>query len=205
MLIYPRASLEAVDQFAYDSVLSSRQCEQVYLDCLVRTEPSTFGVGLVRLIVELKKTTAALARILIEQAQTDPLPLLDAAAIIELVDMIVMYKFPRLNRQEIAEILGISELRQTKVFEEFYDEGLQQGLEQGFQQGQQQGQPEGRHQEGVAFVLRLLTRRFGEVPAAMRAEISGLSVAQLEDFGEALLEFGGLSDLQVWLSQHPFG
>jgi predicted transposase YdaD len=177
----------------------------VYLDCLVRTEPSTFGVGLVRLIVELKKTTAALARILIEQAQTDPLPLLDAAAIIELVDMIVMYKFPRLNRQEIAEILGISELRQTKVFEEFYDEGLQQGLEQGFQQGQQQGQPEGRHQEGVAFVLRLLTRRFGEVPAAMRAEISGLSVAQLEDFGEALLEFGGLSDLQVWLSQHPFG
>jgi hypothetical protein len=36
----------------------------------------------------------------------------------------------------------------------------------------------------------------------MRAAISGLSVAQLEELGEALLDFEGWADLQMWLSQH---
>jgi hypothetical protein len=54
----------------------------------------------------------------------------------------------------------------------------------------------------MTFVLRLLTRRFGEVPAEVRAEIAGLSVAQLEDLGEAVLDFASWVDLQQWLSQH---
>lgn len=78
-------------------------------------------------------------------------------------------------------MLGISELRQTKVFQEFYEEGMQK--------------------EGVTLILRQLTRRVGELSSEKRAQISELSVAQLEELGEALLDFEGLADLENWLGQ----
>ena len=159
-------------------------------------EPSTLGVGLVRLIVEPDQTAAVLARTLMEQAKVAPLPVLDTAAIIELIETIVVYKFPRLNREEIAEMLSISDLKQTRVFQEFYEDGLQQGL----QQGQQQGQQQGLQQEGVILVRRQLTRRLGQVPTDWQEAIATLSVPQLEDLGEALLDFTQLADLEAWLS-----
>jgi hypothetical protein len=127
-----------------------------------------------------------------EQAKVAPLPVLDTAAIIELIETIVVYKFPRLNREEIAEMLSISDLKQTRVFQEFYEDGLQQGLQQGQQQGLQQ--------EGVILVRRQLTRRLGQVPTDWQEAIATLSVPQLEDLGEALLDFTQLADLEAWLS-----
>ena len=43
--------------------------------------------------------------------------------IIELIETVVLYKFPRLSRQEIEEMLGLSELKQTKVYQEAKEEG----------------------------------------------------------------------------------
>ena len=78
-------------------------------------------------------------------------------------------------------MLGISALRQPKVFQEFYEEGMQQG--------------------GATLILRQLKRRVGELPSELQAQIKRLSVAQLEELGEALLGFEGLTDLENWLDQ----
>jgi hypothetical protein len=53
----------------------------------------------------------------------------------------------------------------------------------------------------VTLILRQLTRRIGEIPTELRAEVSGLSVAQLEELGEALLDFQGRADLEAWFRQ----
>ena len=79
-------------------------------------------------------------------------------------------------------MLGISELRQTRVFQE----GLEQGLEQ----------------EGRSLVLRLLNRRFGELPDNLHGSIATLPLAEIENLAEALLDFTTLADLQTWLAQH---
>ena len=50
------------------------------------------------------------------------------------------------------------------------------------------GLQEGRSEEGRSFVLRLLNRRVG-------------TIAQLEDLGEALLDFASVTDLEAWLAQ----
>ena len=49
------------------------------------------------------------------------------------------------------------------------------------------------------MVLRLLTRRLGGVDPLLQERIQRLSLAQLEDLGEALLDFGRAADLAVWL------
>ncbi len=53
-----------------------------------------------------------------------------------------------------------------------------------------------------ALILRQLTRRVGNVPESLQTQIEALSLAQLEDLGEALLEFTRPEDLENWLQTH---
>lgn len=61
---------------------------------------------------------------------------------------------------------------------------------------------EGSKQEARSLVLRLLTRRIGNVPEFLQTQIEALSLTQLEDLGEALLEFSRPEDLESWLQTH---
>ena len=58
---------------------------------------------------------------------------------------------------------------------------------------------EGRQEGEATLVLRQLTRRFGTLAPELRAQISQLSIAQLEELGEALLDFSSMQDLIGWL------
>jgi predicted transposase YdaD len=79
-------------------------------------------------------------------------------------------------------MFGLSELKQTKVYQEALQEGEQVGE--------------------VRLILRLLARRFDTVSPALQAQIQSLSLPQLETLGEALLDFSQPSDLQDWLRSH---
>jgi hypothetical protein len=52
------------------------------------------------------------------------------------------------------------------------------------------------------LVLRLLTRRVGNVSVDSDARIKALSLLRLEELGEALLDFTQMSDLINWLDTH---
>ncbi len=47
-----------------------------------------------------------------------------------------------------------------------------------------------------------LTRRFGEINPQLQERVRGLSIAQLGELGEALLDFEIVADLAGWLNQH---
>ncbi len=57
---------------------------------------------------------------------------------------------------------------------------------------------EGKQEEGVSLVLRLLRKPIGEVSVDLEKRIGGLSVEQLEDLGEAVLDFQTQADLLSW-------
>ena len=84
-------------------------------------------------------------------------------------------------------MLGLSELRQTKVYQE------------ALQEGRQEGEQTGAAREARSLILRQLSRRVGTLPANVEAQVQALALPQLEALGEALLDFGGLDDLMRWL------
>lgn len=47
--------------------------------------------------------------------------------------------------------------------------------------------------------MRQLTRRVGELPQEVQDRVTTLSLEQLENLGEALLDFQGIEDLLSWL------
>jgi predicted transposase YdaD len=96
----------------------------------------------------------------------------------------MVYKFERLSRSEVESMLGITiTLKETRVYREIKEEGREEGVEQAT----------------VNLVIRLLTKRFGELSVEVRASISALPLPVLEDLSEALLDFTNLADLQAWL------
>ena len=52
------------------------------------------------------------------------------------------------------------------------------------------------------LVVRQLRRRVGPVPDSLIARLNTLTAGQLDDLGEALLDFRTVADLQQWLDQH---
>jgi predicted transposase/invertase (TIGR01784 family) len=47
--------------------------------------------------------------------------------LLELIETILIYKLPRITRKEIEAMFSLSELRQTRVFQEALEEGRQEG------------------------------------------------------------------------------
>jgi len=93
-----------------------------------------------------------------------------------LLTTMMVYKFTELTRQEIEVMLNIN-LQQTRVYQE------------------------AKEDEARSLVLRLLVRRVGELPSAVRLQVESLALPELEALGEALLDFSAIADLEAWLSQ----
>jgi predicted transposase/invertase (TIGR01784 family) len=116
-----------------------------------------------------------------DEAKTEARRLIDrnkeSEAIINLVSTIILYKFDTLSRDEVDLMLGI-ELQQTRVYQEAKADGEQ------------------------ILVLKILTRKLGNITPEIRSRINSLTIEQLESLGEDLLDFTSIADLEAWLSQN---
>ncbi len=85
--------------------------------------------------------------------------------------------------------------RESTIYQEILQEGLQEGREQGLEQGLEQGR-----QSQLRLVMRLLTCHLGSINSQLQSRLQELSLAQLEDLGEVLLDFASEADLINWLN-----
>ncbi|NJL54659.1 DUF4351 domain-containing protein [bacterium] len=65
------------------------------------------------------------------------------------------------------------------------------------------GIEQGRSEERIAVTLRQLTRKFGELPEAVTAQIRALASEQMLELAESLLDFTTFADLTAWLAVNP--
>ncbi len=175
VVIFPRRSIEPTDFRLFRNLIHSDQVHRIYLEDLKAPSDGTTGLDLMRLVVAKKKDAVSQAKDLLsktrQRAVTEP----QLKVIMELVETVIIYKFPKLGREEIAKMLGLSDLKETKVYQE------------------------GRTEEARSLILRQLSRRVGTIPANVEAQVQALALPQLETLGEALLDFAGLDDLVGWL------
>jgi predicted transposase YdaD len=77
-------------------------------------------------------------------------------------------------------------MRESVIYQEILEEGVEKG----------------KQTEALAMIIRQLTRRIGTVEPQLQERIRSLSLPQLEDLGEALLDFSSVTDLTTWLETH---
>jgi hypothetical protein len=108
-------------------------------------------------------------------------------------------------RQDALSWLGnLKVILEAKQSREPEDEELMMQLSplylEKIQQAELAGEARGEFKGETRMIVRLLNRRLGEVPAQYLTQIQQLNVMQLEDLGEALLDFTTVTDLDSWLS-----
>lgn len=89
-----------------------------------------------------------------------------------------------------AELKKVEPEQQERIMD-IVTSWMEQGIEQGIEQG--------TRNEARLLVKRQLRKRLGSLDAGVESCVAQLSVAQLEDLAEALLDFTAPSDFANWL------
>ena len=131
ILIFSKRSLDTGLPIQYQDFAKSQRFQRIYLDELSSTNDLSIGLSLLHLIGLKEDVAPQQAKQLIQRAAQEATNVLSQRKIIELVETIFVYKFPELGRQEIEAMLGLEELKQTKVYQEALEEGRQEGRLEG--------------------------------------------------------------------------
>ena len=159
----------------------------LYLD---EVRSGSIGVGLIQLIIAQEAQTPILVQQLLQRARTEIADSSVARDIIDLLETVLVSKFAQLSREEIQAMFLLSDIKQTRVYQEAKQEGRQEGRQEGERTGE------------VRLVLRLLSKRVGIISDRSIEIINSLTLEQLDDLGDALLDFGNIADLDNWLRSH---
>ncbi len=160
VVIYPNRAMEQKNLRPYRCLLDSEQMVRVYLDELPSAPPDNFEMSVLELIAARPEIALEKARALVPRLRASNRPLDFQRQVVQFIETVVLYQFPKLSRKEIEKMLQVSDVRETRVFQEALEEGLEKGRQDAI--------------ERMALQLLKLNHPVAEV-----TKVTGLSAAQI--------------------------
>ena len=102
-------------------------------------------------------------------------------------------------KQEVKE--EVKQEVKEEVKQEVKEEVKQEVKQEVKEEVRQEAKEEVRQAEALALIVRLLSRRVSPLKPGLRTRIQQLTIVQLENLAEALLDISGEADLVAWLRQ----
>ncbi len=103
----------------------------------------------------------------------------------------------RQNISACVQVLAGLRFDKSLITQLFREEIMQESVI--YQDILQKGEERGKKQEALQLIMRQLTRRFAAIEPEIEQQIRTLSITQLEDLAEALLDFSSHRDLVNYL------
>ena len=122
------------------------------------------GDSILKLIVESENKAGELAKNLIERTKQEVENSINQQQLQELIETIIIYKFPKLSYEEIEKMLNLEEIKQTRVYQDAKEEGKLEGKLEGIEQG--------KLQQKIAMISLLQELGLTIEQIAQRLEIS---------------------------------
>jgi predicted transposase/invertase (TIGR01784 family) len=162
-------------------ILLQEQVKCLYLEDLLPRADISPNLALLKLLVLEEAEAFRLGRHILEESETQT----TFQQRLNLIETILVNKFPYLGTQEILRMLDLktADITQSRFYQEVVEVGRQEGLLAG----------------EADLILRQLTRKYGALTPEVNQQIKALTIAELGDLGEALLDFVEISDLENWL------
>ncbi|MGB3201856.1 MAG: DUF2887 domain-containing protein [Nodosilinea sp.] len=169
--------------------------QRIYLQDLLYANQLPPALALLQLIVLPNAETGQAAKNLLRTAKPQGEEAFQQ--MLDLVEAILINKFPQLTTQEILAMLDIktADIQQTRFYQEVLEEGRERGRQEGLQEGRQEAE--------ATLLIRFLARRLGPLSEVQVAQIRALPLAQLDELSEILFDLADPSALETWLQAHP--
>ena len=175
-MIYPHRAVERVNLLHYGSLLNLPEVQRVYLEDFAGRPATTLGLRLIQLLIGDAQPAVTQAVALLRQARATPAAELSFEQTLEFVETILVYRCPHWGREEIKAMLGLdTELKQTRFYQEVFAEGETEGE--------------------LKLLRQLLIHRFGVLPGWAEAKLAVAAPAQLEAWGERVLDAATLEEV----------
>jgi predicted transposase/invertase (TIGR01784 family) len=164
LVIYPSRRTEKPANLGFRPFMDLPQLHRIYLEDYQQASGKTPTLDLLSLIASDKQQTLELAQDWMKRHGKI------SAENLDFIETILVYKLPRLSREEIRIMLALEDvsLKQTR----FYQEAMTEGLEKGEQ----------------SLLQRMLMRRFGELPVQLQQLLSQANAAQIEQWADRFIE-----------------
>jgi predicted transposase/invertase (TIGR01784 family) len=198
--IFARRNCEPEIVDHVQEMIDSNRIIRVYLEDWLSQETNSLTIAIIQLILAPENKAPKLARQINEKVQQETDSDLQEQ-VVKFIETVLVYKFPKLSRQEIEAMFTFNDLKNTRVYQDAKQEGKQEGLQLGKQEGLQLGKQEGLQRQ-VAMLLRMLTRKFGKLSPRTKNRITKLSVTQLENLAEVIFDLQTVADLNTWLRRN---
>ena len=140
-VVYPTRSVDTGETERYIELLTSQRIRRIYLDELGSIPEPSIGIETLKLVIEPEESAGTKARKLIDQAREKIADEVAKRELLQLIETIIVYKFPQKSREEIEQMLGLSELKQTRVYQEALEEGKLEGRLEGKLEGKLESVP----------------------------------------------------------------
>jgi predicted transposase/invertase (TIGR01784 family) len=124
VVLFADRSLEPAELAPYQALIDAGLIRRFYLEDMPELVNAPLGLAILYLIRQTEKDAPAAARELIVRVKTEIADEALRADLIELIGTVIIYKLPRLSREEIEKMLEIHDIRQSRVFQEGKEEGI---------------------------------------------------------------------------------
>lgn len=174
--IFPSRSVDNGNLAHYQMLVPHLQ--RIYLDEILPQENSSL-LNLLAMIIVSDNKAIEMAKGLLQE------PLYQHQEhdfLLNTIETILCYKLPHLPREEIWKMINLSHVDITRT--RFYQDGKQEGRQEGEK----------------TLLMRMLTKRFGKLKAAINKKIGQLSLEELEQLADDIWGFNSADDLAHWLA-----
>ncbi len=161
VVIYPDRQTERINELHFGELLQLPNITRIYINELEPVETSSLSIQLLKLIIEPEDAAPELASQIARQARLEIPDLAIQKNIINLLETIIVYKLPQKSREEIAAMLTLSDLKQTRFYQEVFAEGEAEGKAE----GKAEERAEAKQREKAA-ILRMFGRGLSQAEIA---------------------------------------
>ena len=175
VVLFANRNLEPKELAPYKPLLDAGLIRRFYLEEMPELAHAPLGLSILYLIRQTENQSPATARTLIVRARTEIGDEALRADLIQLIETVIMYKLPRLSREEIHAMLQIHDIRESRAYQETRDEGLNDGRKEGLKEGLKEGREEGLKEgieKGVAIArLAAEKKSVAEIAAILKLDV----------------------------------
>jgi predicted transposase/invertase (TIGR01784 family) len=130
VVLFGDRSFEPIALAPYQPLLDAGMIRRFFVEELPDLADAPLGLSILNLIRQSNEQAPAAASDLIVRAKAE----IDDAALrtdlIQLIETVILYKLPRLSREEVEAMLKVQDLREIRVCREMREEGKEEGREE---------------------------------------------------------------------------
>lgn len=133
VVIYPHRELEQQNLQPYRCLFESDQLVRIYLDELPPAPPEQFELGILELIAAKPESALEKAQAMVPRLRASKQPKHFQQTLLQFIETVIVHQFPNWSREELEKMLKVTDVRQTRVFQDALEEGREKGIEKGIE------------------------------------------------------------------------